>query len=294
MSVLGQWGNFRLEIVVGDDASSDNTVSIVQTIAEQYPNIIRLFAHSQNMGPSKNLNFTISQTQGDFIAHLDGDDFWLPGKLQTQLDFLQANMDCPACYTNTIVLKNDKSYWGFFNPTMPSRISLDKLLTCGNFINSSSLFYRAIYKQQILEFPEKLIDYRIHLFLALNGHLGYINQVLVAYRINSSSSQLATMHNQVLYLYVEALLVIQPYTKPKLFKDAIRTFYRAFFLSLYVKYDSITRINIITQLQRYYPLNWVNIVFKILPYTILSELKNWLYKKTSKHQPQFLQRNGSH
>ena len=142
MSVLGQWGDFRLEIVVGDDASSDTTTTIVQAIAEQHSDIIRLFTHPKNIGPSQNLHFTITQAQGDFIAHLDGDDFWLPGKLQAQLIFLQTHQDCPACYTNAMAVTHEKTAVGYFNPHLPERMNLAHLLHSGNFLNNSSMLYR--------------------------------------------------------------------------------------------------------------------------------------------------------
>lgn len=293
-SVLTQYGAFRLEILIGDDQSTDKTVNILKDIISTYRGDanIRLFAHEKNLGASQNYQYLIRQAQGNFIAHLDGDDFWLPGKLQAQLSFLQENTDCPACYTNTLVIKNNKSYWGFFNPTIDSRISLSTLLHCGNFINHSSLLYHSINKEQILKFSENFIDYQIHLFLALSGDLGYINQVLVAYRINSSSSQLVTMKSQVLIMYVDALLAIKAHVMPSLFQAAIKRFYQVHFLKLYLNYDMPTRIYIAEQLQSYYSTNWKNILFDIIPFALKSELSGWLYKKIFKDQPRFLQHNG--
>ena len=294
MSVLGQWGDFRLEIVVVDDAASDTTVAIVQAIAEQHPGIIRLFRHPQNLGPSQNLHFTIAQAQGDFIAHLDGDDFWLPGKLQAQLTFLQTHPDCPACYTNAMAVTHEKTAVGYFNPRLPERMDLAHLLQSGNFLNNSSMLYWAAYRAPLLAIADQLIDYRIHLTFAQHGAIGFLNAVLTAYRTNSTASQMTTMRSQVLRLYVDALLTMEPHTDSITFKAAIRAFYRVFFLNLHLNYDAATRTQVMTQLQTHYPLRWPTVVFEILPFTVWSEFKGWLYKKTLGRQLRFLQRNGTY
>jgi glycosyltransferase involved in cell wall biosynthesis len=294
-SVLAQYGNFRLEILIGDDTSSDNTAAIIQKIKNQYQGdiSIHLFTHEMNLGPAKNYQYLIKKAQGEFIAHLDGDDFWLPGKVQTQLQFLRNTPDCPACYTNAIVIRDDKSYWGFFNPTqITQRLNTKILLKNGNFLNHSSLLYRAEYKHHILAFPD-FIDYHIHLQLSLNGSLGYINQVLTAYRVNSATSQLIKMKASVLRLYVDALLEMKAHTTPIEFKEAIRAFYRVYFLNLHLNYDAVTRRDVLAQLQSHYPLNRTTVIFTILPFTVWSELKSWLYKKTIGRQLRFLQRNGA-
>lgn len=293
MGVLGQWGDFRLDIIVGDDASSDATTAIVQAIAEQYPGIIRLFTHPQNVGPSQNLHFTIAQAHGDFIAHLDGDDFWLPGKLQAQLAFLQTHLDCPACYTNAMAITHEKIAVGYFNPHLPERMDLAHLLQAGNFLNNSSMLYRATYRMPLLALADQLIDYRIHLSFAQHGTIGFLNTVLTAYRTNSTASQMTTMRSQVLKLYVGALLAMETHTDPAMFKAAIRAFYRVYFLNLYLNYDAVTRTHVLTQLQAHYPLHWTEVVFGVLPFTFWSELKAWLYKKTIGRQLRFLQRNGT-
>lgn len=293
MSVLGQRGDFRLEIIVGDDASSDATAAVVQAIAEQYPGIIRLFIHPQNIGPSQNLHFTIAQAQGDFIAHLDGDDFWLPGKLQAQLTFLQTYPDCPACYTNAMAITHEKIAVGYFNPRLPERMDLDHLLQAGNFLNNSSMLYRATYRAPLLDLADQLIDYRIHLSFAQQGAIGFLNMVLTAYRTNSTGSQMTTLRSQVLRLYVDALLSMETLTNPAAFKAAILAFYRVYFLNLHLNYDSSTRTAVLEQLQAHYPLRWTTVTFAILPFTLWSELKGWLYKKTVGRQLRFLQRNGA-
>ena len=77
------------ELLIIDDCSSDNTISIVKEFAESNPRI-RYFSTNQNTGsPSQPRNIGIEQAKGDYIAFLDSDDIWLPNKLEEQLTFMQ-------------------------------------------------------------------------------------------------------------------------------------------------------------------------------------------------------------
>ena len=77
------------ELLIIDDCSSDNTISIVKEFAERDPRI-RYFSTIRNTGsPSQPRNIGIEQAKGDYIAFLDSDDIWLPDKLEEQLAFMQ-------------------------------------------------------------------------------------------------------------------------------------------------------------------------------------------------------------
>src|SRR5947209_4830727 len=79
-SILNQtWDAF--ELIISDDHSSDNTKNILQTY-NAHPSV-RLFFQDKNLGPIKNVEFSLRQTKGDFIAFSDQDDIWKPEKLET-------------------------------------------------------------------------------------------------------------------------------------------------------------------------------------------------------------------
>ncbi len=94
-SVLRQ-GAARLEILVVDDGSQDGTV---EELARRGPPIVSIaIAHCGLIGKVRNVG--IRRAQGAFVALLDSDDVWLPGKLDRQLDYLAAHPDVSAVYTN--------------------------------------------------------------------------------------------------------------------------------------------------------------------------------------------------
>jgi len=78
-------GYHPLEIVVIDDGSTDNTAEVARSLPS-----VTCYLHQQNKGPSAARNLGLRQAQGEFIAFLDADDQWPPGKLDLQLGRLRA------------------------------------------------------------------------------------------------------------------------------------------------------------------------------------------------------------
>ena len=209
ISVIGQLIDVDLEILVGDDNSSDGTQAIVEGIARTFPGVIRYFRHEPNLGPSANYQYLIARAQGDFIAHLDGDDHWLPGKLIAQLNFMAAHPICVACYTDAVVVSDLRKLIGGFTSMVPQTFDRAFLLRKGNFLNHSSLLYRASAKQEITQIARPFIDYRIHLNLGKHGLLGFLDEALVVYRSGSTHSMVRTAPDNVRLLYLEALMEVQ-------------------------------------------------------------------------------------
>ncbi len=88
--------NWSLQIVVVDDASTDGLADVLHT----YGGRITCIRHQENKGAAAARNSGIAVAKGDLIAFLDSDDVWLPGKLEAQIAFMQANgyvATCTAC-----------------------------------------------------------------------------------------------------------------------------------------------------------------------------------------------------
>lgn len=203
MSVIAQSSDVALEILVGDDHSDDATAEIIQSLAEAYPGLIRYFRSEKRFGKgADNYLFMVPKALGEFIAYLDGDDYWLPGKLRQQVQFLDKNPDCCVVYTNALAIHDQGAPRGFFNNPQPSRFDISYLLRRGNFLNHSSMLYRASLRDELLAIPVNLLlDYRIHLAFACRGNLGYLNQALTAYRVSSSGSMIVNANERLRGLY---------------------------------------------------------------------------------------------
>ena len=98
-SVLRQQTDFPIEIVIGEDCSTDRTLNIVLDYQSQYPEAIRIVRSESNVGWRENYRRTIAAAHGRYIAMLDGDDYFTHRKkLQMQVDLLAANPDVGMCY----------------------------------------------------------------------------------------------------------------------------------------------------------------------------------------------------
>lgn len=111
-SILMQKVDFRYEILVGDDASSDRTTEILREYQKRYPDIIHLWLREQNLGSTKNSYELLNCAQGKYIAACEGDDYWLTtDKLQRQVDFLEANLRYIGCAHKCRIVDEDGAPW---------------------------------------------------------------------------------------------------------------------------------------------------------------------------------------
>ena len=92
--VLMQETDFSIELIIGEDCSTDRTRDIVLDYQKKYPEIIRVVTSEHNVGMIKNGWRTNKACRGKYIAFCEGDDYWTdPLKLQKQVDFLEVNPD---------------------------------------------------------------------------------------------------------------------------------------------------------------------------------------------------------
>ncbi len=232
MSILAQRFDVDIEILVGDDCSTDHTGDIVLRLADMHPSVIRYFRHSPGFGAaSLNYKYLITKARGQYIAHVDGDDYWLPGKLKRQVSFLRSNPSCSAVYCNAICINENLEVIGVFNNSLKESFNMAELVRYGNFLNNSTLLYRSKFTISILNIPGMFLDYQVHLVLSRSGLLGYLNTVLSVYRVNSSGSVLVKDNTAVRDYYWRALLsVSDDLHGQKVWCQAVAEFLRSVFM----------------------------------------------------------------
>lgn len=203
-SVVSQQADFPFEVLVGEDCSTDGSREIALRFLEKYPESVRIITADRNVGTFENARRLLRAARGAFIASLDGDDYWLPGKLAAQVSFLRRHSECVAVYANAIAIDKAGRRLAVFNDVGTACFDLGALLRRGNFLNSSSLMYRAEFKLGLLE-KDELMDYMVHLFIARHGLIGHLGDPIVAYRVNSTGSMLANDNARVRELYWRAI-----------------------------------------------------------------------------------------
>ncbi len=110
---LIQKTTFPIEIIIHDDASTDQTAVIIQEYYNRFPEIIVPIFQTENQyskGIRPSPTFVWPKARGKYIALCEGDDYWTdPDKLQKQVDFLEAHYDFAICFHEVGVRCNDES-----------------------------------------------------------------------------------------------------------------------------------------------------------------------------------------
>lgn len=111
---------FKYEVLINDDCSTDKSAQIIQSYAEKYPDIIKPIFQRENQyqqGINILKKFLLPLAKGKYIAMCEGDDYWISNnKLQKQVEYMEENPKCTFCFTNGIIKNNIKASERIFIP----------------------------------------------------------------------------------------------------------------------------------------------------------------------------------
>src|SRR3954454_10751837 len=200
-SVLMQQTSFPIEIVVGEDCSTDKTREIVVEYQKRYPHVIRALLPERNLGPYRNVTATLNACRGTYIAALEGDDYWTsPAKLQRQVDFFEAHPDCSICFHKVFVIDETGQNAPRTIPLDSKKISTLEDLLPGNFIPSCSAIWRNGLFAKLPAWVEevKFSDWVIHVLNAEHGNIGFIDDCMAVYRLHAGGTWSTQSWHQVM------------------------------------------------------------------------------------------------
>lgn len=191
-SILTQEVNFDYELIIADDCSPDKTREVIQEFHGKYPEKIKLLFQEKNVGAARNYIAVHNLAAGEYVAHFDGDDVMLPGKLQAQVDILDANPDCHIVFHRARYFSDDRRYMaetgGLFEPNKISFFTQQELARWGTIAVHSSYMYRRSTRNTRV-YSQDFMEWFFAFESLLNGGMGaYINQILVEYRCNPSGN----------------------------------------------------------------------------------------------------------
>ena len=192
-SIVKQQTNFPFEVIVGDDCSTDGAVEVIKQYAAKYPDLIKPIFHEQNTFTLDLANYrdVVEAARGEYIAHIDGDDLMLPGKLQKQADFLDNHPECCVCHHEMEMILPDGSRKGKGRINLlwdrKQMMGLSELLEYGGGIITSSRMYRvdSIPQSGFLYMPNVMnldLAWLIQLLVQSQKKMGYIDEMLGKYR----------------------------------------------------------------------------------------------------------------
>ena len=189
--ILMQKTSFKFELLIHDDASTDNTANIIREYEIKHPNIIKPIYQIENQyskGVPIGGTYLYPRAKGKYIALCEGDDYWTdPLKLQKQVDILEEHEEYGCVYTAYKTV--DKQGTPLDYP--PSVMHMQRSFTGDVFhellIANFPQTLTVLYRKDLLAYkfiPPYVVDYSLFLSLAIQKKFYYLPESTGAYRIN--------------------------------------------------------------------------------------------------------------
>lgn len=191
---LLQETDFPFEIIIHEDASSDNTAKTLHRYSKLYPNVITCIIQTENQyGRDRHypLRILLDLAKGEYIAICEGDDFWIcRNKISNQVDIHEKKLDIALTYSKAHIYIESKK---------------ESLSTVGNAMTNQTIYSRNGIPTLTVMFKKKLLsgfydyvecsqhewlhsDYQLWLWLNLKGNIYFEDKVTALYRVLDSSA----------------------------------------------------------------------------------------------------------
>ena len=193
--VLMQQVNFGLELIIANDASTDQTDAVIKRIIGNHPkaHLIRYFNPEKNLGMMPNFIFALNECKGKYIAFCEGDDYWTdPLKLQKQAEALEAGPAYSMVISNRQVLQEDQQMMNEYY----DRDLKKNVFTITDIINGFIPGMQTILMRKYESLPVYLAahpefyyaDRYICYFCSLFGNILLIPDITAVYRLTGSGA----------------------------------------------------------------------------------------------------------
>lgn len=227
-SILCQQGDFDLEVVVGEDCSTDNTWSICHEYAERYPEQVVLLENTNNLGIMANFARVMKACTGEYVGICAGDDYWCDeNKLKKQLDYFNAHPECGVCTTGgyRYLVRRDEMVPGIA-PLQPiedgdvSKYYFSESYQGGVYAMPLSMLFKRELLQYIdfnvfIERGFPVEDYPMQAIMAMHTKWGHIDDLTVVYRVYSESATFISYDHPKYMQYHRGLMEIRRYLRDK-------------------------------------------------------------------------------
>lgn len=194
---LMQKTDFPFEVIVHDDASTDNSAQIIREYEKKFPSIIKPIYETENQYSKHDGSLgriVNSKLSGKYVAFCEGDDYWIDeNKLQMQVDFLENNLEYGMCYTKAkqFIQKKRKFSRRRFGTDVRD---FEDLLFNGNRVPTLTTVFRkdllnSYLKEIYLQDKSWLMgDYPMWLYFAHESKVKFLDKVTSVYRVLENSA----------------------------------------------------------------------------------------------------------
>ncbi len=191
-SILQQKHNYPYEIIIGEDCSSDGTRKIIEDYVKKYPDIIKPLYNNPNKGIIKNFFNVIEHCSGKYIMECAGDDYWLPGKVEKQIKYMEKHKNVGLCYSKASVFNQSNN--SYLKKTRGKDRTKYEQLFMKNEIPALTVCYKKelvdSYMADVkpVEHNWLMEDSPMWLWFSKNAKIKFLNSITGVYRIFEESA----------------------------------------------------------------------------------------------------------
>ncbi len=193
---VNQKTNFRYEVLIHDDASTDGTADIIREYEVKYPDLIKPIYQTENQytkGVKISWTFQFHRVTGKYVAFCEGDGYWTDlNKLQKQYDVMESHPEIDICaHRMGRVSGRTGERIGFQGPGDQTKLFNQKQVIRGEggFVATSSLFCRSELLKEQPEFRKILsLDYTMQIYGSLRGGMMYLGESMGECRVCTPGS----------------------------------------------------------------------------------------------------------
>lgn len=200
--VVGQKCDFPLELIIGDDASTDDTLQVAAAYRARYPRLIKVVTAERNVGMYANIRRIFALARGEYVAYCEGDDYWCTDdKLAKQVALLESDPHAAAVHTDWVKSRLRNGRWTVaWNKPVFRRVPARRLggdlfplfyyprlmRTCTLLLRRSAV--AEYFGSELAAKPYPFGDVIMRAYLTSKWPITYLPEVTAVYRLSPGSA----------------------------------------------------------------------------------------------------------
>lgn len=221
-TILMQETNFKFNILIADDCSTDNTLNLIRQIETTTDIPFIYLPNDHNLGIMQNYKRSFAACDADYVAIMEGDDLWTDkGRLQKHVDFLNNHTECAMTF-NRFAVKDFEKDTVNIQPTFApiEEEKFYKYITGHDLAYSNLIgnFSTCVYRNSALKmlpdqlFSIKCYDWLTNIMVSKSGLIGCLIQPMSIYRIHSAGVWSGQSQREQIQSIVDAIEIYDEYT----------------------------------------------------------------------------------